>query len=151
MITEQGPKVVEFNCRFGDPECQAILPSLQTDLLELLDAAASGRLEEKDITIDDKYRCCVVMASGGYPKEYEKGKVISGIEDVSNDVLVFHAGTAQKGDRLVTDGGRVLSIVGSGATLQEAIKATYAEVKKITFEDAYYRSDIGVKGLAHLD
>lgn len=151
MITDEGPKVVEYNCRFGDPECQAILPSLKSDLLELLDAAASGELADKEIELDDKYRCCVVMASGGYPKAYEKGKAISGIEDVSEDVLVFHAGTALKDGKLVTDGGRVLNVVGSGDTLQEAIKATYAEIDKINFEDAYYRSDIGVKGLAHLE
>ncbi|MDR8391103.1 phosphoribosylamine--glycine ligase [Aliifodinibius sp. S!AR15-10] len=151
MITDQGPKVVEYNCRFGDPECQAILPSLKTDLLELLDAASSGELEDIDIEIDDQYRCCVVMASGGYPKAYEKGKEITGIEDVSDDVLVFHAGTALKDSKLVTEGGRVLNVVGSGASLQDAIKSTYAQIKKISFEDAYYRSDIGVKGLAHLE
>ncbi|MFH5831113.1 phosphoribosylamine--glycine ligase [Halalkalibaculum sp. DA3122] len=151
MITDEGPKVVEYNCRFGDPECQAILPSLQSDLLELLDAAASGELAEKQIKIDDRYRCCVVMASGGYPKAYEKGKPITGIGEVSEDVLVFHAGTAIKNGQLVTDGGRVLNVVGSGDTLQEAIKSTYAEIEKINFENAYYRSDIGVKGLAHLE
>ncbi|MDX1636492.1 MAG: phosphoribosylamine--glycine ligase [Balneolaceae bacterium] len=152
MITREGPKVVEYNCRFGDPECQAILPSLQNDLLELLDAAASGELAGKEITIDDMYRCCVVMASGGYPKAYEKGKVITGIEDVSDDVLVFHAGTARdENDQLITDGGRVLNVVGSGSSLQDAIKSTYAEINKISFENAYYRSDIGVKGLAHLE
>jgi phosphoribosylamine--glycine ligase len=151
MITEQGPKVVEYNCRFGDPECQAILPSLKTDLLELLDAASSGELENIDIEIDDQYRCCVVMASGGYPKAYEKGKEITGIEDVSDDVLIFHAGTALKDGKLVTDGGQVLNIVDSGASLQDAIKSTYAQINKVSFEDAYCRSDIGVKGLAHLE
>ncbi len=151
MITEQGPKVVEYNCRFGDPECQAILPSLKNDLLELLDAAASGELAGRNIELDDQYRCCVVMASGGYPKEYEKGKTISGIEDVSDDVLVFHAGTASRDGKVITDGGRVLNVVGSGDSLQDAIKSTYGQIKKITFENAYYRSDIGVKGLAHLE
>lgn len=151
MVTENGPKVVEYNCRFGDPECQAILPSLQTDLLELLEASAKGDLAGREIQLDNKYRCCVVMASEGYPRSYEKGKVISGIEEVSNDVLVFHAGTALSDGELVTDGGRVLNVVGSGDTLQDAIRNTYAEVKKISFENAYYRSDIGVKGLAHLE
>jgi len=151
MITESGPKVVEFNCRFGDPECQAILPSLQSDLLELLAAAADNDLAGKEIKLDDRYRCCVVMASEGYPTSYETGKEISGIEHVADDVLVFHAGTAEENGKLVTAGGRVLNVVGSGPTLQDAIRNTYREIDKITFENAYYRSDIGVKGLAHLD
>ncbi len=150
MITSEGPKVVEYNCRFGDPECQAILPSLKTDLLELMYAAAEGELEDKEIELDGQYRCCVVMASEGYPKSYEKGMEIKGIEDVSG-AEVFHAGTKIEGERLLTDGGRVLSVVGFGDTLQDAIKNTYAEVKKISFDNAYYRSDIGVKGLAHLE
>lgn len=151
MITDEGPKVVEYNCRFGDPECQAILPSVESDLLVLMKAAAGGDLAGKEIQVDDRYRCCVVMASAGYPREYEKGKVIEGIDRVSGDTLVFHAGTAADDGRLLTDGGRVLSVVGSGRTLQDAIKNTYAEVKKISFDNAYYRTDIGVKGLAHLD
>lgn len=151
MITEQGPKVIEYNCRFGDPECQAILPSLQSDLLELMTAAVNGELAGKEIELDNKYRCCVVMASEGYPKAYEKEKLISGIEDVSEEALVFHAGTAVKDGQLVTDGGRALNVIGSGDTLEDAIRNTYREVKKISFENAYYRSDIGVKGLAHLE
>lgn len=150
MITSEGPKVVEYNCRFGDPECQAILPSLKTDLLELMKAAAEGKLQGKDIELDGLYRCCVVMASEGYPKSYEKGMEITGIEDVTG-AEVFHAGTRMEGDRLLTAGGRVLSVVGAGNSLQDAIKNTYAEVKKISFRNAYYRSDIGVKGLAHLE
>lgn len=151
MITEQGPKVVEYNCRFGDPECQAILPSLKSDLLGLMMAAARGELEGQEVVLDDKYRCCVVMASEGYPEAYEKGKSIRGVEEVSEEAVVFHAGTALKDDQLVTDGGRVLSVVGAGDTLQDSIRNTYEEVKKITFDNALYRSDIGVKGLAHLD
>lgn len=151
MITDEGPRVVEFNCRFGDPECQAILPSLKTDLLELMLAASKGELAGHDIELDNQYRCCVVMASEGYPKSYQKGKLIEGISDVADSANVFHAGTKRQDNDVITDGGRVLSVVGSGETLQEAIKNTYAEVKKISFENAYYRSDIGVKGLAHLD
>lgn len=151
MITEQGPKVVEFNCRFGDPECQVIVPSLESDILELMLATAKGTLNKKQIKLDGKYRCCVVLASEGYPTAYVKGKPIGGIDDVSDSALVFHAGTAIESGNLITDGGRVLGVVGSGSNLQEAIKNTYAEVKKISFENAYYRSDIGVKGLAHLD
>lgn len=151
MITDQGPKVVEYNCRFGDPECQAILPSLESDLLELMLAASKGELENHDIKLDDQFRCCVVLASEGYPVSYEKEKPIQGIKDVNSDTLVFHAGTTMLDDQLVTNGGRVLSVVGAGDTLQDAIRNTYREVKKISFENAYYRSDIGVKGLAHLD
>jgi len=151
MITNQGPKVVEFNCRFGDPECQAILPSLKTDLLQLMHAAASGDLDSTEIELDNLYRCCVVLASEGYPKAYDTGKKISGIADVDDSANVFHAGTKLQDGNLLTDGGRVLSVVGSGNTLEEAIKSTYTEVRKISFENMYYRSDIGVKGLAHLE
>lgn len=151
MITDDGPKVVEYNCRFGDPECQAVVPSLKSDLLELMEAASKGELAGHTIELDNKYRCCVVMASEGYPKSYEKGKVIEGLSDVSENANAFQAGTVMKEGKLLTDGGRVLSIVGSGETLQDAIKNTYEEVRKVSFENAYYRSDIGVKGLAHLD
>jgi len=151
MITNQGPKVVEFNCRFGDPECQATLPSLKTDLLQLMHAAASGDLDSTEIELDNLYRCCVVLASEGYPKAYDTGKKISGIADVDDSANVFHAGTKLQDGNLFTDGGRVLSVVGSGNTLEEAIKSTYTEVRKISFENMYYRSDIGVKGLAHLE
>ncbi len=150
MITDEGPKVVEFNCRFGDPEGQAILPALKTDLLELMLAAAEGRLSEMQVKVDSRYRCCVVLASDGYPVEYEKGKPIGGLENVSGDALIFHAGTAMKDGQLVTDGGRVLNVVGSGDSLREAIRNTYEEVEKITFSNRYYRSDIGAKGLKYV-
>jgi len=151
MITEDGPKVVEYNCRFGDPECQAILPSLQSDFLELMWATVEGNLYEKDIKLDQKYRCCVVMASGGYPQTYQTGKEINGVGDVGEDALVFHAGTTMQDGKLLSDGGRVLNVVCSGDTLEDAIRNTYKEVKKISFEDMHYRTDIGVKGLAHFD
>lgn len=151
MITEDGPKVVEFNCRLGDPEAQAILPSLQSDFLELIDAAANEKLNEKEVKIDNKYRCCVVLASEGYPRKYQKGKLITGVEEVSDDTLVFHAGTKVKNGKIYSDGGRVLNVVGAGDTLQTAIKKTYQEVKKVSFENKYFRSDIGAKGLIHLD
>ena len=151
MITQEGPKVVEYNCRFGDPECQAILPSLESDLLELMWATVEGNLYEKEIVLDNQYRCCVVLTSGGYPKSYETGKEITGVDEVSDDALVFHAGTRKDGSQLVTDGGRVLSVVCSGDTLEDAIQNTYKEVKKITFADVHYRTDIGVKGLAYFD
>lgn len=151
MITKEGPRVVEFNCRFGDPECQAILPSLESDLLELMEAVVDEKLDEKEVVVDNKYRCCVVLASDGYPMEYEKGKEITGIEEVSEDALVFHAGTKLKDGKLVSDGGRVLNVVGAGDTLPAAIQNTYSEVKKIRFDNKYYRSDIGAKGLAYID
>ena len=148
MITEEGPKVVEYNCRFGDPECQVILPRMQSDLLDTIIATTQGKLGETDIEFDDEVRCCVVLASGGYPESYEKGKEIFGLDEVEN-AIVFHAGTKEEDGKLYTSGGRVLNIVGSGADLESAIKSTYAEVEKINFDKAYYRSDIGAKGLKH--
>lgn len=149
MITDEGPKVVEFNCRFGDPEAQAILPALESDLLELMVAAVEGELSGTKVEVDERYRCCVVLASEGYPLDYEKGKPIGGLERISDNALVFHAGTAMREGELVTDGGRVLSVVGSGESLQESIKKTYSEVEKVTFSNRYFRSDIGAKGLKY--
>ncbi len=149
MITQEGPKVVEFNCRLGDPEAQAVLPSLESDFLELMQAAVNEQLDEKEVKIDDQYRCCVVLASDGYPLEYENGKEITGIEKVSDEALVFHAGTKTKDGKLYTDGGRVLSVVGAGNSLKTSIKNTYGEVKKINFENRYFRTDIGTKGLKY--
>jgi phosphoribosylamine--glycine ligase len=151
MITEEGPKVVEFNCRLGDPECQAILPSLKSDLLDLMYAATNEELGKKEVRIDELYRCCVVLASEGYPLKYEKGKEITGFDEISDDTLIFHAGTRREGDKILSDGGRVLSVVGKGDTLQAAIKKTYEEVDKISFDNKYFRSDIGTKGLVYID
>jgi phosphoribosylamine---glycine ligase len=150
MITKNGPKVVEYNCRFGDPECQVILPSLENDLLDLMIAATEQRLDEKSIQIDNQYRCCIVLASQGYPLDYEKGKKITGIGDVDSSALVFHAGTAEKDGEIVSNGGRVLNVVGSGTSLEKAIYHTYTNVEKISFENCYYRKDIGHKGLKRL-
>ena len=148
MITKEGPKVVEYNCRFGDPECQVILPRMRSDLLDIIIATTQEKLGETDIQFDDEVRCCVVLASGGYPESYEKGKEITGLDEVEN-AIVFHAGTKEKDGKLYTNGGRVLNIVGSGADLETAIMNTYAEVKKVHFDKAYYRSDIGAKGLKY--
>ncbi|MAO65952.1 MAG: phosphoribosylamine--glycine ligase [Balneola sp.] len=148
MITAEGPKVVEYNCRFGDPECQVILPRMKSDVLEVIAACTEGKLGETDIQFDDEVRCTVVLASGGYPESYEKGKEITGIEEVEN-AIVFHAGTREENGKILTNGGRVLNIVGSGSDLGSAIQNTYAQVKKIHFDKAYYRSDIGAKGLEH--
>lgn len=149
MITKEGPKVVEYNCRFGDPECQVIVPALKSDLLDVIIACTEGRLSETDIELDDKYRCTVVMVSGGYPQSYEKGKEITGVDKVDAGIL-FHAGTKNENGKLFTNGGRVLNIVGEGESLQEAIDNSYTQVKKIGFEKAFYRRDIGAKGLKRL-
>lgn len=152
MITSEGPKVVEFNCRFGDPECQVLVPRLKTDLVQIMLLTESGELDQiEKIEQTDDYQCCVILASGGYPESYEKGKIIKGIDLVSDDAIVFHSGTAISGENIVTDGGRVLGIVGSGNTLQEAIDNTYKEVDKISFDQIYYRHDIGQKGISHFN
>ncbi len=149
MITSEGPKVVEYNCRFGDPECQVIVPRMKSDLLEVIASCTKGNLISTEIEFDNQYLCTVVMASGGYPEAYEKGKEITGIDKVEH-AIVFHAGTKTENGTLLTNGGRVLNIVGSGETLEEAIKNSYSEIKKIHFDKAFYRSDIGAKGLKHL-
>ena len=149
MITKDGPKVVEYNCRFGDPECQVIVPAMRSDLLDVIISCTEGRLSETDIELDDKYRCTVVMVSGGYPQSYDKGKEISGVDKVDSGIL-FHAGTRIENGKLLTNGGRVLNIVGEGQSLQEAIDNSYDQVKKISFEKAFFRNDIGAKGLKRL-
>ena len=144
MLTAEGPKVVEYNARFGDPETQAVLSRLDTDLFDIFNAVIDEKLEDIDIKWADNAACCVCMASGGYPKAYEKGKEITGLDDVT-DSFVFHAGTAVKDGKLVTNGGRVLGVTATAPTLDEAIQKAYADVKKIHFDKAHYRTDIGVK------
>ncbi len=150
MITEDGPKVVEYNCRFGDPECQVILPSVKNDLLDLILSVTEQRLDEKSIQLDDQFRCCVVLASEGYPVEYQNEKKITGFDQVDDDAIVFHAGTAVKNGEIVTNGGRVLNVVGSGKTLKSAIDSAYKNVDKIQFSTKYFRKDIGYKGLKRI-
>ena len=152
MVTPQGPKVLEFNARFGDPETQTILIRLQSDLLELLLAVAEerlGDLPEDAVKWDPRPSVCVVMCSGGYPGKYEVGKPISGLEEVSNmpDVMVFHAGTKQVEKKTLTDGGRVLAVTALGTTLSRAKAKAYEAVKKISFAGAHFRSDIADKAL----
>ncbi len=149
MITDDGPKVLEFNVRFGDPESQALLPRLKNDLVEVMNAVVDGRLSEIELKWNPKAAVCVVMASGGYPGPYEKGKTITGLDSVDdNSVVVFHAGTKRLEDgRIVTDGGRVLGVTGLGDTIGQAIERTYAAVEKIHFDGAHYRKDIGAKAL----
>lgn len=147
MMTADGPKVVEYNCRFGDPECQVIVPSMEQDLLEMMLMTVSGRLEYASFTNKPGFFCSVVMASKGYPGSYSKGYPIHGLGLVDSDVQVFHSGTAEIDGQIVTNGGRVLNVVGHGATLQDAIDAAYTSVDRIQFEGATYRKDIGQKGL----
>lgn len=144
MLTPKGPKVIEYNARFGDPETQAVLSRLDSDLYDIFNAVIDGKLDEMDIRWKDDAACCVVMASGGYPKAYAKGKEITGLETVT-DSFVFHAGTKKQGDAIVTSGGRVLGVTATAPTLDEAIKKAYADVHKIHFDDAHFRTDIGIK------
>lgn len=148
MITDDGPKVVEFNARFGDPETQVVLPLLDGDLAQIMLACTAGTLADVPIHWKDGAAVCVVLAAGGYPGSYEKGHEISGIEDAAKlGALVFHAGTAAQGDRIVTNGGRVLGVVGRGADIASAVQAAYASVGQISFKDAYYRKDIAHRAL----
>ncbi|MDZ7373455.1 MAG: phosphoribosylamine--glycine ligase [candidate division KSB1 bacterium] len=151
MITSEGPKVVEFNCRFGDPETQAVLPAIDEDLVPLLQGAAAGNLPTQGVLEAKRWAVCVVMASGGYPGPYEKGKVIHGLDrSFPNDVIIFHAGTRREKDQLLTDGGRVLGVTGLGSSVTEAIERAYWAVGKIAFDGAYYRKDIGQKAVRRL-
>ena len=148
MVTADGPKVVEFNARFGDPETQVVLPLLDSDLVAIMCACADGTLADVTIRWKDGAAVCVVLASGGYPGHYEKGQEIHGLADAeAMGALVFHAGTAMKDGKLVTNGGRVLGVVGRGADISSAVDAAYAAAAKISFKDAYYRKDIAHRAL----
>lgn len=144
MINENGAKVIEFNNRFGDPEAQSVLPRLKTDLMDVFTAACEDRLSEIKLQWSEKRAVCVVMASGGYPGSYKKGEEILGLDEVDEDVTVFHAGTKREGDRIVTSGGRVLGVTALGDTHEEAREKAYRNVEKIRFRGAQYRKDIGV-------
>ncbi len=143
MLTPQGPKVIEYNARFGDPEAQAVLPLLKTDLLDILEAIIDDRLDQIKIEWLSEYSCCVVLASGGYPGAYQTGFTIEGISSVDSECLVFHAGTRLENGRIVTAGGRVLGITAIADNLPDAIDKAYQEVGKIHFEAMHYRHDIG--------
>ncbi|MHB8155030.1 MAG: phosphoribosylamine--glycine ligase [Candidatus Omnitrophota bacterium] len=150
MLTKSGPQVLEFNVRFGDPETQAILPRLKTDLVEVMLAVVNQKLSRYPVLEWDERACvCVVCASKGYPGEYAKDKEIFGLDEVAKlpDVVVFHSGTKKMGNKIVTSGGRVLGVTGLGATIKEAINKTYQAVEKIKFEGMQYRRDIGKKAL----
>jgi phosphoribosylamine--glycine ligase len=149
MFTKSGPKVLEFNVRFGDPECQPILMSLKSDIVPVFQAVIDEKLSSLDLDFDEKPAVCVVMTSGGYPGSYETGYAISGIEEAeASGARVFHSGTALRQGKLVTAGGRVLSVTAQGETLQQAQANAYAAVGKIQFKAAHFRKDIAAKGLA---
>ena len=145
MLTEDGPKVIEYNCRFGDPETQVVLPLLKSDLLTVMQATTFGTLDKTKVEFENKHACCVVMASEGYPAAYEKGFLIDVSPEVKDDV--YFAGAKAKDGKLYTDGGRVLGVVAKGDTLEEAIKKAYEKTSKVSFKNAYYRKDIGAKAL----
>ena len=152
MLTPDGPKVIEYNCRFGDPETQVVLPLLESDLLTVMQACTNGTLDKTEVKFSDGAAACVVLASGGYPVAYEKGKEITGLENGqvpgAADVTVYHAGTAIKDGKLVTNGGRVLGVTATAATLPEALKKAYAAADCIHFDKLHRRSDIGARALA---
>ena len=152
MLTPNGPKVIEYNCRFGDPETQVVLPLLKSDLLTIMQACENGTLAETEVEFSTGAACCVIIASGGYPEKYEKGKAISlnGAEDAEN-VRVFHSGTALKDGALVTNGGRVLGVTATADTLKQAIADAYAAARKIHFDGMFMRSDIGARAMQALN
>ena len=146
MIKDNEPRVIEYNVRLGDPEAQPVLSLLDSDLFTLLKACIKGNLNEYQIKNRSGAACCVVMASGGYPGKYQKGKTISGLNQVKN-VKVFHAGTKIKDNQILTNSGRVLGVTGLGENIQQAINNTYQAVNKISWENVHYRKDIGKKAL----
>lgn len=147
MITQNGPKVIEYNSRFGDPETQVVLPRLKTDFIDIINAVIDEKLDTLDIEWEDNACVCVVAASGGYPTKYEKGYKISGLDWFKDqpDLMVFHAGTALKDGELVTSGGRVLGVTAKGENLDAAIKRAYEAIGHVEFKDMHYRRDIGIK------
>ncbi len=148
MITPKGPKVIEYNCRFGDPETQVVLPRLKTDIVDIFEAIDNETLSDLDVEWSDNACTCVIMASGGYPKSYPKGIEITGLSNGQLDgVTVYHAGTKLQDNKLVTSGGRVLGVTALGDTLENALKKSYDAVEKIHFEGAHYRRDIGKRAL----
>ena len=142
MITKDGPKILEYNVRFGDPETQSVLFRLETDLSEIISAVINNKLKDIDIKYSDDSAICVMLTSGGYPESYEKGKLITGLDNLDKDIVVFHSGTKLLENKLVTNGGRVIGITGKGKTVKEAGKKVYENIKKINFEGMHYRTDI---------
>jgi phosphoribosylamine--glycine ligase len=147
MLTSEGPKVIEFNARFGDPEAQVVLPLLKTDLMDIIDAVIDGKLSEIDIEWHEAAAACVVAASGGYPVKYEKGYEIQGLRslDEDDDITIYHAGTRKENDAYYTNGGRVLGVTAVSGDLDSALSKAYSAIGKISFENMHYRRDIGRK------
>ncbi|UUV14883.1 phosphoribosylamine--glycine ligase [Clostridioides difficile] len=143
MITEDGEKVLEYNVRFGDPETQSVLFRLETDLHEIMEAILDNKLKDIEINYSDEEAVCVMLTSGGYPDSYEKGKIITGLENLDDDIVVFHSGTKMLDGNLVTNGGRVIGITAKSATVKDAAEKVYENIKKINFEGMHYRTDIG--------
>lgn len=143
MITEDGEKVLEYNVRFGDPETQSVLFRLETDLHEIMEAILDNKLKEIEINYSDEEAVCVMLTSGGYPDSYEKGKIITGLENLDDDIVVFHSGTKMFDGNLVTNGGRVIGITAKSTTVKDAAEKVYENIKKINFEGMHYRTDIG--------
>jgi len=148
MLTDKGPKVIEYNCRFGDPETQVVLPLLKTDLLTIMKAVHDGTLDKISVEFSEGRACCVVMASGGYPQDYEKGKEITFTD--TKDAIIYHAGTKLEDGKILTNGGRVLGVTATADTLPAAIEKAYEAVKGVSFEGAHYRSDIGKRAAQKL-
>jgi phosphoribosylamine--glycine ligase len=147
ILTDEGPKVLEYNARFGDPETQVVLPTLETDLVDIFEAVIDGTLDKINIEWSNAACVCVIMASGGYPENYKKGYEIKGIEqaELDSNIIVFHAGTKKENGKYYTNGGRVLGVTAIGKDLKHARERAYKAVEKIQFQDAHYRKDIGVK------
>jgi phosphoribosylamine--glycine ligase len=145
ILTSNGPKILEYNARFGDPETQTYMRLLETDLLDIVEACIDGKLSEIEISWKNLFACTIVLASGGYPGNYEKGKIISGIFEAENSkVIIFQAGTKyDENKNIVTNGGRVLGVSATGETLKEALQNAYQAIEKISFDGMYYRKDIG--------
>ena len=154
MITALGPRVLEFNCRFGDPEAQVILPLLKTDPMDALMACVEGHINASPIEWANDSSVGIVMASGGYPGEYAKGLPISGLGEVDAGVLVFHAATSKAGDgedaQVITDGGRVLTVVGTGGTIEQARTKAYNNIGRVRFPGAHYRKDIALRAVPRI-
>ncbi|MCC0632885.1 MULTISPECIES: phosphoribosylamine--glycine ligase [unclassified Clostridioides] len=143
MITDDGEKVLEYNVRFGDPETQSVLFRLETDLHEIMEAILDNKLKDIEINYSDDEAVCVMLTSGGYPDSYEKGKVITGLENLDDDIVVFHSGTKMLDGNLVTNGGRVIGITAKSTTVKDAAEKVYENIKKVNFEGMHYRTDIG--------